>query len=184
MAVKGQGGVVKTKYIFFSPFYCTAELAVLLTAADSGGFMCRSKWKWPVTFPVALASSQTARQWTASTMSCGSLSLISSYVMLFPKCGHLLTERPGACVPAHVFSLLKKKKKNSQLEMSTVCSTKQPSKAFWIPPGTTEVICQPVTQSVGNVCFMLLAECGELFAGAAEQHSAWEAGWKWSGSQH
>lgn len=31
-----------------------AELAVLLTASDSRGFMCGSKWKWPVTFPVAL----------------------------------------------------------------------------------------------------------------------------------
>lgn len=72
----------------------------------------------------------------------------------------------------------------SLLEMSTVCCTKQPSKVFWIPPGTSEVIGQPVTQSVGNVCFMLLAECGELFAGAAEQHSAPEALWKWSGSQH
>lgn len=31
---------------------------------------------------------------------------------------------------------------------------------------------------------MLLAECGELFAEDAEQHSAWEAGWKWGGSRH
>lgn len=53
-----------------------------------------------------------------------------------------------------------------------------------MPPGTSEVIGQPVTQSVGNVCFMLLAKWGELFARAAEQHSAPEAGWKWSGSQH
>lgn len=30
------------------------DLAVLLTAADRGGFMRRSKWKWPVTFPVVL----------------------------------------------------------------------------------------------------------------------------------
>lgn len=106
MAVKGQGGVGKTKYIFLLLFIAMAvpsELAVLLTAPDSGGFMWRSKWKWPVTFPVALASSQTARQWTASTMSCGSLSLISSYLMLFPKCGHLLSGRPGACVLARVF---------------------------------------------------------------------------------
>lgn len=68
--------------------------------------------------------------------------------------------------------------------MSTVCCTKQPSKVFRIAPGSAEVICQPVTQSVGNVCFMLLAECRELFAGAAEQHSAREAGWRWRGSQH
>lgn len=128
--------------------------------------MCRSKWKWPVTFPVALASSQTARQWTSSTMSRGSLSPISSDVMLFSKCGHLLTERPRACASAHVFFLwiffL------SQLQMSALCYTKQLSRVFWIPPGATEVICQPVTQSVGNVCFILLAERGELFANTAE----------------
>lgn len=62
--------------------------------------------------------------------------------------------------------------------MSTVCRTKQPSEVFWIPPGATEVICQPVSQSVGDVVFMLLAEYGELFAEAAEQHGAWEAGWR------
>lgn len=148
--------------------------------------MCRSKWKWPVTFPVVLAGFQTARQWTALTMSRGSLSLISSYVMLFPKCGHLLTERPGAFVSAHVFFSFFKTFffSLSQLKMSTVSCTKQPSKVFWIAPGTTEVICQPVTQSVGNVCFMLLAECRELFALAAEQHGAWEAGCRWRGSQH
>lgn len=175
VAVKGQGGVGKTKYIFFSPFYCMAapsELAVLLTAPDSGGFMWRSKWKWPVTFPVVLASSQTARHWTASTMSRSSLSLISSYLMLFPRCGHLLTERPGACVSVHVFPPLLRIFFLSQLKMSAVCCTKQPSMVFWIPPGSTEVIGQPVTQSVGNVCFVLLAECGKLFTEAAEQHSA------------
>lgn len=46
----------------------------------------------------------------------------------------------------------------SQPQMSAACCTKEPSNIFWIPPGATEVICQPVTQSVGNACFMLLAE--------------------------
>ena len=155
-------------HFFSSPLYCMAapsELAVLLTTPDSRGFMCRSKWKWPVTFPVALANSQTARYWTASTMSCRSLSLNFSYLMLFPKCGHLLTKRPGACVSAHVFFSFFKFFFLSQLKMSTVCCTKQPSMVFWIPLGTAEVIGQPVTQSVGNVYFMLLTECGEFFAG-------------------
>jgi len=59
--------------------------------------------------------------------------------------------------------------------MSAACSTKKPSKVFSMPPGTVEVIGQPVTQSGGNVCFMLLAECGELFAWSNKQHSAGKA---------
>lgn len=38
-------------------------------------------------------------------MSHGSLSAISSYVLFSPKCGHLLTQRPGAsCASARLFS--------------------------------------------------------------------------------
>lgn len=100
-------------------------------------------------------------------MSHASLSLISPYVMVFTKSGRLITGRPGACAsapdsfpPLRIIS--------SQLKMSAVCLTKLPSN-FGIAPGATEGVRQPVTQSVGNVCFMLPAERGEFFAEAAEQ---------------
>lgn len=135
------------------------ELAVLLTATDSRGFMCRSKWKWPVTFPVALASSQTARQWTASTMSCSSLFLIFSYLMLFPKCRHLLTGRPGTCcVTTYVFFFFFFFFFLSRLKMSTVNSgLLNISRYCWSH--------RPASHSVSNVCYMLFAECGELLQG-------------------
>lgn len=101
-------------------------------------------------------------------MSHGSLSLISPYVMVFTKSGRLIAGRPGACASARD-SFLPLRILFSQLKMSAVCLTKQPSN-FGIAAGATEVVCQPVTQSVGNVCFMLPAERGEFFAEAVEQH--------------
>lgn len=49
-AVKGQGGVGKTKnrfFFFFRSFYCAVAFPndVLLTAAVVGGFTPRSKWR-------------------------------------------------------------------------------------------------------------------------------------------
>lgn len=100
-------------------------------------------------------------------MSRGSLSLISPYVMVFTESGRLITGRPGACASARdSFPLLRII--FSQLKMSAVCLTKQPCN-FRIAAGAPEVVCQPVAQSVGNVCFVLPAECGEFFAEAAEQ---------------
>lgn len=107
--------------------------------------------------------------------------LISSSLMLFPKCGHLLAKGPGAY---NVAAFKKKKKIFSQLKMSAVCmatAQKQSSKVFCIPPGRLKAwVTQPATLSVGNVGLMLQAECAELFAWLDWQCSGVEARWKQS----
>lgn len=117
-------------------------------------------------------------------MSRGSLSLISSYVMLLSKCGHLLAERPLACASAHVlfFSLFWFFSFSPSLWN---VNWMQPSEVFRIPPGATEVICQPVTQSVGNVCFHALgwmrrALLQRLLSNTVPERQCW----MWSRSQH
>lgn len=102
--------------------------------------------------------------------------------MVFPKCGHLLTEteRDLRLVPLFMFFLLKKKKISLSSKCQLCAAQSSHPRSFEYLQVLPKVICQPVTQSVGNVCFMLSAECGELFAEAAEQHGAWEAWWKWS----
>lgn len=185
VAVKGQGGVGKTKYIFSPLFFLlhrsSFRAGCVINCTGQRGIYVQVQME--VTSDLSCGVSQLSN---CHTMDCLDneprlFVLISSYLMLFPKCGHLLTERPQACVSAHVFfffSFLICFSLSAQ--MSTVFCTK-PSKVFWIPPGTTEVIGQLVTQSADNVCFMLLPECGELFAVADELRSASEARWKWSG---
>lgn len=152
----------RTKCVFLHIFialqisfiYCFVFLKLVVQIPwDSRGFTCRSKWKWPVTFPVALAGTQTATQLTASTMS-HSFVLISSPVMpnvgmcslqdlglpplVFLFCSVLLLFISFIIFIISIgFSLCSK-------GLACVCGTKQSFKVFSICSGTAEGVGQSV----------------------------------------
>lgn len=165
-AVKGQSHVGRRKSIFPSLLYCCVFSffiyfkATGVTSVRQRGIYVKVQME--VTGDLSCGVSRLSN---CHTIDCFDIEpplfvlIPFPLLMLFPKCGHLLAEGPGAYSAAAFFKFVFL----SQLKMSAACGcgTKQSSKVFCIPRGRLKAW---VTRSAGNMCLRLQAECAELFA--------------------